>query len=101
MRHLRLSRGSMEATTESNLDGSYQPKAAPVLPLLKEHAGQESKNSTQARSRSSERCQSRLVARSQQGNLHGGPGSGRFVKQLESGGRARMLALLRFLSQPF
>src|ERR1700736_138869 len=64
MRHLRLLRASTEATTESNLDGRCQPKAAPVLPPLKEHVGPRQR--ALQRFPRNERCPPRLVERSQQ-----------------------------------
>src|ERR1700681_2433634 len=64
MRHLRLLRAPTEATTESNLDGRCQPKAAPVLPPLKEYVGPRQR--ALQRFPRNERCPPRLVERSQQ-----------------------------------
>ena len=64
MLHLRLLLESTEAPTESNLDGRYQPKAAPELLRLKELAGL--RQGALRKFPRNEQCQPRLGARSQQ-----------------------------------
>src|ERR1700690_2639825 len=81
MLHLRLLLESTEAPTESNLDGRYQPKAAPELLRLKELAGL--RQGALRKFPRNEQCQPRLAGRSRPHKRRGGPRSSAGRKRLE------------------